>query len=188
LTTLRQRILVTASLACLLLAAMEIATPAVAARPMNFNLFGSRSAGWGFTNTTVKSPGPLIEVEVGDNVTLNLTSLDGVTHRWILDYNNNSVLDPGEPFSGNFGTEVPYNFTVSNRTGTFVYRSDRGAGPGTDLTLMWGNITIRPAGTTSVGGANLLVIGGIAVVFVVILAIAVLSFRRQKEPPVPPPP
>src|SRR5437870_9253724 len=47
----------------------------------------------------------LIEVEVGDNVTLNLTSLDGVSHRWFVDYTNNSAADASVPRSPNFANQ-----------------------------------------------------------------------------------
>lgn len=187
-SNLRQRILVAASLACLLLAASAFGTPASAARNLNYALYGSRTAGWGFTNTSLRIPGPPIDVEVGDNVTLNLTSLDGRTHRWFIDYNNNSAADGTEPSSPNFGTAILWKFTVSNQTGTFIYRSDRTAGPGDDLAAMWGNITVRPAGSTSGGlGGNVVLIAGLAIAFVGVLAIAALTYRRRREPPAPPP-
>src|SRR5205823_6661776 len=95
-STLRRRILVAATLACLLFAASSFATPAAAGRDLTYQLYGSRNGGWGSTNTSLTTPGPLIEVEVGDNVTLNLTSLDGLSHRWFIDYNNNSAADASE--------------------------------------------------------------------------------------------
>jgi hypothetical protein len=186
-SSLRRRIEVAAGLACLLLALTAFATPAAAGRNLTYQLYGSRSAGWGFTSTSLTTPGPTLEVEVGDNVTLNLTSVDGLSHRWFIDYNNNSGADPSEPRSGNFGTSVHWNFTVSNVTGTFRYRSDRTAGPGDDLANMWGNITIRPAGTTpALLGGNLVLILGLVIAFVGILAIAAYTYRRQRLPPAPP--
>src|SRR5436853_4133710 len=50
---------------------------AEAARDLPIQLYGSRSTGWGLTNTSLSVPGPSLAVEVGDNVTLNLTSFDG---------------------------------------------------------------------------------------------------------------
>ena len=187
-SALHKRIFVATSLACLLLATIGIAVPGAAARNLTYHLFGSRTAGWGFSNTSLTTPGPLIQVEVGDNVTLNLTSVDGRMHRWFIDYNNNSVADATEPASNNFGVGIDWNFTVSNQTGTFVYRSDRTAGPGDDLAAMWGNLTVRPAGSTpGTFEANALLIGGAVVLFVVVLAVAAL-YRRRTKPPVPPPP
>ena len=185
-STLRRRILVAASLACLLFAASAFATPAAAGRNLTYQLYGSRNGGWGSTNTSLTTPGPLIEVEVGDNVTLNLTSLDGLSHRWFIDYNNNSAADGSEPRSPNFANQVLWNFTVSNVTGTFAYRSDRTAGPGDDLATMWGNITIRAAGSSGGPlGANLLLIGGLVLVIVAVLAIAAVAYRRARQPPPP---
>ena len=186
-STPRRRILLAASLACLLFAASAVATPAAAGRDLTYQLYGSRSGGWGSTNTSLTTPGPLIEVEVGDNVTLNLTSLDGLSHRWFIDYNNNSAADGSEPRSPNFANHVLWNFTVSNVTGTFAYRSDRTAGPGDDLANMWGNITIRAAGSSAGGlGVNLLLIG-IVLVIVAVLAIGAVAYRRARQPRPPPP-
>src|SRR5438105_3216246 len=187
-STLRRRILVAATLACLLFAASSFATPGAAGRNLpTYQLYGSRSGGWGSTNTSLTTPGPLIEVEVGDNVTLNLTSLDGLSHRWFVDYNNNSAADASEPRSPNFANQVLWNFTVSNVTGTFAYRSDRTAGPGDDLAKMWGNITIRTAGSSAGGlGGNLLLIG-IVLVIVAVIAIGAVAYRRARQPRPPPP-
>jgi hypothetical protein len=171
------------TLACLLLASWEIAIPAAGTRNVPIGLFGSRAGGWGLTNTTLSIPGPRIEVQVGDNVTLNLTSIDGRTHSWFIDYNNNSRVDAGEPRSSFFGTAILWNFTVSNRTGTFRYRSDRGAG---DLATMWGNITVVPAGTLDSPAGNPLVLAGLVLGFVAVLLIAVLAYRRSGKPPTSP--
>src|SRR5256886_5306881 len=140
--TFDRRILVAATLAVLLLGSIGIAVPAEAARDLPIQLYGSRSTGWGLTNTSLSVPGPSLAVEVGDNVTLNLTSF-GNRHNWYIDYNSNSAVDANETSSTSPSTRgnVVWNFTVSNRTGTFVYRS-RIAGDGN----MWGNITISTAG------------------------------------------
>jgi hypothetical protein len=179
------------SLACLLLVTVGSASSAAAKRDIVFHLYGSRAAGWGFTSTSLTSPGPLMEVWVGDNVTLNLTSVDGITHRWFLDYNNNSAADVGEPASPNFpGLQNPvlWNFTVSNRTGTFPYRSDRGPGnPRADLVKMSGNITITPAGSSGFLASGL-VIAGVVILAIAVVAILVFFSRRSRSLPPPPPP
>jgi len=120
-----------ASLACLLFAPPPL-RPRSRGTDLTYHLYGSRSAGWGFTNTSLTRPGPLIEVEVGDNVTLNLTSVDGLTH---VVHRLQQQLECGRVRAevSNFGTRVVWNFTVSNVTGTFRYRSDRTAGPSDDL-------------------------------------------------------
>ena len=179
-------------IAAALLGVSAFSTPAAAADNVSITLFGSRAGGWGFTNTTVTSPGPALTVHVGDNVTLNLTSLDAFAHRWFIDYNGNNVSSPGEPTSPNFGTAVLWNFTVSNRTGTFHYRSDRTAGAGDDLSTMWGNITILAAGTTPpplIGGENtVLIVAGVIVIIVAVIAFAAFFWRRMGKPGTPPPP
>jgi hypothetical protein len=181
-STLHRRILAAMTLACLLFASAEFAIPAAGKRDVSFQLFASRAAGWGFTNTTLSIPGPPMEVQVGDNVTLNLTSVDGRTHSWFIDYNNNSQYNAGEPRSTFFGTAVLWNFTVSNRTGTFRYRSDRGAG---DLATMWGNLTVVPAGTLDGPLANPLVLGGLVAVFLAVIVVAVVIYRRGGKRPAP---
>jgi hypothetical protein len=184
-STLRRRILAATMLVCLLLASVGFAPPATAKRNLPvIELFGSRAAGWGFTNTSLSIPGPPMQVEVGDNVTLNLTSVDGRSHDWFLDYNNNSAVNAGEPRSPNFGIAVLWNFTVSNRTGTFRYRSDRVTGG--DLATMWGNITVFPAGTLETPAGNPLVFGGLILAFIAILVVAVLWYRRSGKPPASP--
>src|SRR2546422_7025422 len=89
---LRRRILVAASLVSLLLATLEIGTPVAAAPNIPYQLYGTRNSGWGFTNTSLTTPGPPIEVVVGGNLTLNLTSLDRRSHNRDIDYNNNPAL------------------------------------------------------------------------------------------------
>jgi len=183
-STLRRRILVAASLVSLLLATLEIGTPVAAAPNITYQLYGTRNSGWGFTNTSLTTPGPPMEVVVGDNLTLNLTSLDGRNHNWYIDYNNNSVVDANETGSSSptFRTGARlWNFTVSNRTGTFPYRS-RFNGDGN----MWGNITVLGSrGEPALG--NLVLIGGVVIVLVGVLAIAALAYRRRRVPPAPPP-
>jgi len=181
--TFDRRILVAATLAVLLLGSIGIAVPAEAARDLPIQLYGSRSTGWGLTNTSLSVPGPSLAVEVGDNVTLNLTSFDGNRHNWYIDYNSNSAVDANETSSSSPSTRgnVVWNFTVSNRTGTFVYRS-RIAGDGN----MWGNITISTAGGLGTILGNPLVVIGMVVVFGAILAIAVWAYRRPRHPPEPP--
>ena len=97
--TFDRRILVAATLAVLLLGSIGIAVPAEAARDLPIQLYGSRSTGWGLTNTSLSVPGPSLAVEVGDNVTLNLTSFDGNRHNWYIDYNSNSAVDANETSS-----------------------------------------------------------------------------------------
>jgi FtsP/CotA-like multicopper oxidase with cupredoxin domain len=173
-----------------LVAFAAVPTPARASHDVLFHLYAGRNTGaigWGFTNTSLTTPGPLIQVSVGDNVTLNLTSVDGRTHTWYIDYNNNSHADATEPRSPNFGIAQLWNFTVSNVTGTYRYRSSAGGD-----TALWGNITISAASTGSGGpqltsNTTLLIVGIVVAVFIVGLALAAFVTRRRKAPPPPPP-
>ena len=189
----RMAFVVALGIAAALLGVSAFSTPAAAANNVPISLYGSRAAGWGETNTTLTAPGPPLTVHVGDNVTLNLTSVDGVTHRWCIDYNNNSACGGSEPTSPNFGIALLWNFTVSNVTGTYHYRSDRTAGPGDDLAKMWGNITILAAETTPPpllpGGENtVLIVAGVIVIIVAVIAFAAFFWRRMGKPGTPPPP
>src|SRR5712691_459579 len=178
----RTAFVVALGIAAALLATSAFSTPAAAANNISITLFGSRLGGWGYTNTSLTTPGPLLTVHVGDNVTLNLTANDTFTHRWFIDYNGNNVSSGSEPTSPNFGTALLWNFTVSNVTGTYRYRSDRTAGPGDDLANMWGNITILPAGTTPppLGGENTdLIVAGVIVIIVAVIAFAAFFWRRM---------
>lgn len=191
-STFPRRIGAVAALACLLLASVGLGLPVATAKDVPIRMYGSRAAGWGLTNTSLTSPGPPLTVEVGDNVILNLSAVDTIQHNWFIDYDNDTFKDASEAgMTQTFGqTPVLFNFTVSNVTGTFRYRSDREPGPGSDRTLMWGNITIRNAtsgGLFSVDAVTLAVVG--IVIFVVAIAVMALLFRgRRREPPVPPPP
>lgn len=179
-------------IAAALLGVSAFSTPAAAA-DISFTLYGSRAGGWGFTNTSETIPGPPMTVHVGDNVTLVLNATDTRNHNWFIDFNNNSAVNAGEPSSPTFtNAGLRWNFTVSNQTGTFRYRSRIGS----DTVTMWGNITILPAQTTQpgpgpVGGENtVLILAGVFVVIVAVIAFAAFSWRRmgKKETPPPPPP
>src|SRR5438445_10378096 len=112
-------------IAAALLGVSAFSTPAAAASDVGITLYGSRAAAWGLTNTTVTSPGPPLTSHVGDNVTLNLPSLDSLARPWFIDSNETHVSNAAEPTSPNFGTALLWNFTVSNVTRTFHYRNDR---------------------------------------------------------------
>ena len=180
--TIHPRTFAAVVLAGLLLALAGFATPATAAASPTY-LYANRTTGWGFTNTSLTSPGPNLEVAVGEQVTLNLTSLDGRNHNWFIDYNDNSVVDANESYSdsGTFRGNLQYNFTVGNQTGTFVYRS-RFNGDGN----LWGNITVRPAGFLGGLLGNPLLLAGIVAVIVGIVAVAIWARRRPRQPQEPP--
>ncbi len=98
-------------------------TPAPLA-PVSFTLHGSASQGWGFTSTSITSPGPTISVDQFDEVTLRLEGMDSPRHNFYVDYNGNRAPDrPEEPVSPDFRNStgpITYPFTA-NVAGTFTY-------------------------------------------------------------------
>ena len=105
----------------------------------SYTLFGDLADGWGFTDTTITEPGPQLTVSVGDDVTLTLTSADGQPHNWFIDYDNDNVVDTGEPSSADFETStITFTFTP-DRAGTFTYRCR------IHPTTMTGSIVVQPA-------------------------------------------
>jgi plastocyanin len=90
---------------------------------VGFALFGRvlTPAGWGFTSTTVTSPGPRLAVDPGANVTMKLTSGDGAQHTWFVDYNGNGTPDPGEPVSPAFTAQITFSFIATTMPGNYTY-------------------------------------------------------------------
>jgi plastocyanin len=95
------------------------------ARPVNLTLYGDAAGGWGFSNATIREPGPSIVVLYNTNVTLTLIAHDSAPHNWFIDYNNDLTPSPGEPSSKDFN--VPGNMVgtfafVASQTGNWTYR------------------------------------------------------------------
>lgn len=92
-----------------------------------FTLHGSAGlpppppAGWSLTPNDETQPGPTLTAAVGDNVTLTLISDDGIEHQFLLDYNNNGIVDLEEPTSNLFLTNTTFSF-IANLPGNFTYR------------------------------------------------------------------
>ena len=111
----------------------------------SFVLYGAvtGTSGWGFSATSIANPGPTLTVNVGDTVSLELVSHDGVTHTWFIDYDNSTTRNGAEPISNEFnGTTGPvwFNFTVDgSHLGTYTYRCSF------HPTQMTGLIQILPA-------------------------------------------
>ena len=95
------------------------ATPARAAS-VSYELFGSAASGWGLTSGSETNPGPALQANAGDMVTITLRSTDGFPHQFLLDLNGNGVADPGEPVSSQFSASTTFTFTVT-QAGTFHY-------------------------------------------------------------------
>ncbi len=93
------------------------------ANPASFTVFGGfvGPVGWGFTSSTVTSPGPDLTVATGETVTMSLTSADGAPHNWGVDYDGNGFIDAGEPISSNFPPTTSLTFTATTTPGTYTY-------------------------------------------------------------------
>ncbi len=99
----------------------------VRASPVSYTLYGT-TGGWGFTATTITSPGPDLTALPGETVSMTLYSADGVRHNFYVDYNGNGMPDTGEPLSADFrSSTVPTTmdpFTVTSTPGTYTYYCD----------------------------------------------------------------
>ena len=114
-------------------ASIRIQEAKAAATTVNITLYGSTGGifhqtppiGWGFSATTITTPGPTITINQYDYLNLTLYSEDGEPHQFFVDYNNDSTIDPGDPAmpttfsSSTVGTVWGFNAT---RSGTFTYR------------------------------------------------------------------
>ncbi len=121
--SLRTRtIFLLATLAALaVLGSVPFSGPVGHASPASFTLFGTRLSGWGFTSTTVMSPGPDLTVAAGETVNLSLTSGDGFLHNWGVDYDGDGSHDSEEPISSNFSTSTSFTFAAAPTPGTYQY-------------------------------------------------------------------
>src|SRR5262245_49171462 len=65
---------------------------------------------WLYGNTTSwngTKPGPFVNATDGDNVTITLSSSDGATHNWYLDYNNSLPVSSNPTRSRDFPCQPP---------------------------------------------------------------------------------
>src|SRR3990172_2015411 len=123
-------------------------TAPVRSADVNIDLFGS-SSGWGFTSSSITSPGPTINVNVGDRVTLTLVSQDTDDHNWFVDYDGDQSPDANEHLSNLFPPTQTHIFTVPNNVGGFTYWCGRHLGN------MQGPFVIGPAPPRSPNGTIL---------------------------------
>ncbi|MGB8779147.1 MAG: hypothetical protein WCD81_00670 [Candidatus Bathyarchaeia archaeon] len=108
-----------------------------AATTVNIMLYGSATYGWGFTTTNITSPGPTITINQNDYLNLTLHSQDGLPHQFFLDYNNNSVINQGEPNSTAFSLSTVFGFNATT-SGTFTYRC------AVHPSIMYGTLIVVP--------------------------------------------
>src|SRR5205809_152482 len=109
----------TAALAAVLLVALTL--PAVSSRaardvlPMFLTLYGDSIGGWGFTNATIRSPGPRFTLVAGTNVTFTFVSNDSnpaVNHDFFIDYDGSGTWNAGEPRSQDFNSTATLTWPV----------------------------------------------------------------------------
>lgn len=100
----------------------------VRAANVDITLYGSAGGitssppyGWGNSSSTITDPGPTLSVNQNDFVNLTLFGQDGLGHEFFVDYNNNSLVDPGEPVSPSFTTSIVFGFNAT-QVGVFTYR------------------------------------------------------------------
>jgi len=115
------------SLASCLTAIVLLGFLIVSAHPANaadvtIRLYGRfvPPTGWSLTPGNETDPGPSLSVNVGDRVTMQLTSEDGTTHIFWIDYNGNGVIDGSEPESPQFTGTITFTFDAL-QPGTFTY-------------------------------------------------------------------
>jgi len=99
-----------------------------AAATVNITLYGSAGGyyltppyGWGLTTTNIISPRPTITIDQYDYLNLTLYSQDGLLHQFFLDYNNNSVIDTGEPASPAFSSSTVFGFNATTSARAIVF-------------------------------------------------------------------
>jgi hypothetical protein len=97
---------------------LVLAAPARAAA-VPLSLYAS-AAGWSTTSGTETNPGPFLLVYRNDQVTVTLTSDDGLLHGFFIDYNGNGVPDNGDVMSPKTTSTVQFTF-FADMVGQFTY-------------------------------------------------------------------
>jgi len=110
----------------------------------NLHLYGSYVNGWGFTASSMTTPGPTITIGLNDVVNLTLTNVDAGAyapqHQFLLSYENSSTVQAGDVVSPviNPGETLVFTFTA-NVSGTFTYYCVF------HYTVMYGNFVVTSA-------------------------------------------
>lgn len=161
----------------LALAASSVTAAPVRAASVSMHLYGSYGNGWGTTSGSESNPGPTLTVNQGDSVTITLTSTDGLTHQFLVDYNGNGVADPGEPLSAAFNSTTTLTF-VATQAGSFHYLCviHPTAMKGTLVAQATSGSSSSPPGDS----VSTLVIVGIVIVVVAAVGVSALIVRRRR--------
>jgi hypothetical protein len=145
---------------------------AKAATTVNITLYGSAYYGWGLTSTSITSPGPTITINQYDYLNLTLISNDGIQHQFFVDYNNNSVLDAGEPHSSPFTSTTVFEFNATI-SGNFTYRC------AVHPSIMYGTLIVQQA----VPEFSPFLILPLFIVVTIAAAVAIRTKRLAKKMP-----
>jgi FtsP/CotA-like multicopper oxidase with cupredoxin domain len=151
---------------CASVAATQIRSTG-AATTRNFTLYGSATGGWGFTASSISSPGPTIKVEQGDTVNLTLISADGITHKFFVSYTNSSSSISNE--SSDFSDTLNFQFVATDTVGTYTYYCYY------HLSIMYGAFQVVPTGTIPEFQPLLLL-----PLLVACTAVAALVYKRKR--------
>src|SRR2546425_11497648 len=94
----------------------------------SFNLYGSATAGWGSTSSSITQPGPTLTVQSGESVSLTLFSADGRPHQFCVDYESTpdyvcqgSELATQSPMFTSSTTGTTFPFNAPTTPGTYTY-------------------------------------------------------------------
>lgn len=157
----------------------------VYAKP-TFTLWGSGASpnGWGFTNDAISYPGPTLNVNQGQTVTLDLFSADGADHTFYVDYANSgsgsgNTVSP--VFNGSHAIRVTF---AASTAGNFTYAcSLHGQASMKGVLHVAGSASPPPAA----GPDYTLYAAAIVIIVIIAIVAAVLIRRRPKTPPAQPP-
>jgi len=162
----------------LALGMVSLAAAPARAASVPVNLYGSFGTGWGMTSGSETNPGPTVTVNQGDSVTVTLTSTDGFTHQFLVDYNGNGIADSGEPLSAAFSSTTTLTF-LANQAGTFNYLCVIHPTAMKGTFVVQGTSTSSPTNAPSDSGSTLVIVGVLILVIAAVGA-SVLILRRRK--------
>ena len=152
-----------------------------------YTLWGSAGTvhGWGLTAASITQPGPTLNVQQGQTVTIDLFSADGVAHNFYVDFARTNSTS-GNTVSATFNGTHPVRFTfVPSQAGNFTYACGiHGA------SVMSGTLDVAssaaPAPPSSPPDYTVYA-AAIVVIVIVAIVVAVVIRRRPKTPPAQPP-
>ncbi len=123
----------------LLLGFMTLSIRPVRGADVTLRLYGTFVGGWSTTPGGETNPGPTITVNLGDHLTVTLTSEDAAEHGLFIDYNNNSRIDFGTDYSGPTTTSTITFSLDATVAGSFWYFCSIHSGP----PYSWDSSTMR---------------------------------------------